>query len=153
MMPPETLTGVDVTVIAKAVQRNERKHGQCHPAQLVETARSERSPLHPLFTWDDTVAAGQWRTHQARLVINRIRVVVDEEAKKVAPMFVHVSTVTDEGVANGYMTAQKALASPARDQVLRDAVSQLAGLRRRYESLTELAPVWQALDELEQIAV
>jgi hypothetical protein len=150
-MTPEKINGVKTVTIANAVKRIERKHGVCAPGMLVEAARSERSPLHPLFEWDDTKAASDWRTHQARMVISKIRVVVEEQETPV-PAFVHVRQITDEGVSEGYMSTARAMAGPTRDAVIRDALSQLQGLRRRYESLSELAPVWQALDELEQVA-
>lgn len=150
-MSPEKINGVKTAVISNAVKRIERKHGACPPGLLVEAARSDRSPLHRLFEWDDNKAASDWRTHQARLIINKIRVVVDEERPAV-PAFVHVREITEDGVIEGYMSTARVMASPARDGVLRDALSQLQGLRRRYEALSELAPVWEALDELERVA-
>jgi hypothetical protein len=147
-MTPKSIQGVPTETIAKAVMRLERKHGECSPRMLVDAARPERSPLHSLFEWDDTEAADRWRAHQARQVINSIRVVVDGQAEPI-PAFVHVRRVTPDGTREGYMSTARALAGPTREGVVRDALAQLNGLRRRYQQLSELALLWAALDELQ----
>lgn len=148
-MSEQTINGVAASAIVRVVQRIEEKHGVCHPSMLVEAAKRKDSPIHNLFDWDDTEAARHWRTHQARNVINKIRVVVEGRDEPV-PAFVHVSQVTDSGVVEGYMTTTRALAGPTREGVVRDALSHLKGCRRRWEQLSELAPIWAALDQIEE---
>lgn len=150
-MTEQIINGVPAPVIQREVEKIERKHGVCHPEMLVKAAAKEASPLHTLFEWDDSQAARDWRVHQARNVINRIRVVVEDQVTN-RPAFVHVTRVTPDGVANGYMTTHRALAGDTREQVLRDALGVLDGARRRYESLTELSPVWDALDQIREAA-
>ena len=42
------------------------------PEQIVEAAKNEKSELHKCFTWDDTVAAENWRKHQARVLVAQL---------------------------------------------------------------------------------
>jgi hypothetical protein len=151
-MEDRRINGVDVSVIKSAVEDIERRDGLCHPAALVAAAKAKRSPLHPLFTWDDSEAAGNWRTHEARRVINRIEV-IRTDTETPMPAFVHVRRVTEDGVQDGYMSTVKALASDHRDAVISDVAKQLAGLRARYKHLTEFQDVWEAVDEAIEMGV
>jgi len=57
----------------------ETSRGKLDPAQLIEAARDENSPLHSCFEWDDSAAAAQWRMEQARELIRRVRIEVTVE--------------------------------------------------------------------------
>ena len=146
-MPEQVIGGVAAALIQREVEKIENKHGVCHPAMLVKAAAKEDSPLHGLFEWDDGEAAKAYRVEQARRVIRTLRVVVENRITA-RPAFVHVTKITPSGVANGYMTTHRALEGDTREQVLKDALGVLEGARRRYAALTELAPVWDALDQL-----
>jgi hypothetical protein len=148
-MAEQTINGISAALIQRTVEKLEREHGVCHPAMLVKAARPKRSPLHDLFTWDDADAAERWRIEQARRVIRTIRVIHGNQPE-VAPAFVHVTRVTDEGVQDGYMSTVRALAGDTRDGVLRDALAQLNGLRRRYQQLSELQTVWDAIEDVDR---
>lgn len=144
-MDDRRIRGIDVEVIRATVERIEQRDGLCHPAALVEAAKPKRSPVHDLFTWDDTQAAANWRTHEARRTINQIRIVPAEDEAPI-PAFVHVTRLTESGVENGYMSTVRALSSEHRDAVIADVAKQLAGLRDRYKHLSEFQPVWDAVD-------
>ena len=53
---------------------HERCGGDLQASAVVEDARDEASPLHPLFEWDDAKAAEQQRLDRAREVIRTVRV-------------------------------------------------------------------------------
>lgn len=53
----------------------ERSH-RLTPSAVVEAARDAASPLHPLFEWDDDLAAEAYRLDQARAVIRTVLVTV-----------------------------------------------------------------------------
>src|SRR6185312_14777927 len=48
--------------------------GQMTDATIVEVARSENSPLHPYFEWNDQKAAHYYRIGQAQEMVREIRV-------------------------------------------------------------------------------
>lgn len=141
---------VDAQLVGETVERlTQRNGGVCPPGALVDEARPDDSPLHPMFEWDDEHAAESWRRQQARLVINNIRVVI-EESESQPPAFHHVKVVDSEGqVREGYADTFTVVSNnDMHRQVLAEAKAQLRGFRRRYESLSELAPVWRVLDPI-----
>ena len=46
---------------------------------IVEQAKKKKSELHEFFEWDDTKAAEQWRIQQARILINEVKVLSNQE--------------------------------------------------------------------------
>jgi len=49
------------------------------PENIVNEAEDEKSPGHKYFTWDDYKAAHYWRLQEARLLINSIVTVAEDE--------------------------------------------------------------------------
>lgn len=67
-----------------------RNNGRLEPSAVVDDARSEDSPLHELFEWDDSAAAERFREHQARNIIASVRVVIETQERNVrVPAYVH----------------------------------------------------------------
>lgn len=122
--------------------------GVIRPADVVEAARDESSPLHDLFQWDDSEAAHQYRLLQARKVL-QVYVVVDEAKGENVRAF--VSLTTDRtNAGGGYRAMAEVLSDDAlREQLLQDAFVQFKNMRMKYKSLQQLAKVWDAIDEAE----
>lgn len=141
---------VSAQIVGETVAAIEANEGACHPKRLVDEARPTDSPLHPLFTWDDVAAADSWRTHQARNIINDLTVTVQVQGQPIsAPAFVSVGRVPDDQV-QGYQGLTTILASAERtDTTLKAALTHLRGLQRRYQTIQQLASVWNALDAIE----
>jgi hypothetical protein len=142
---------VDPATVAKTILKVERSEGSCPPGRLVDVARDEQSPLHPLFTWEDNMAADRWRTHEARQVIGSlVEVVMVGDMKTARPAFVsvgHTEETAESG--SGYRSVSVVMSDgDFAQEALADALSRLNALRRRYAALSELAPVWAALDEI-----
>lgn len=136
------------SAVARIASRND---GVCHPEDLVAAARNETSQLHKLFTWDDTAAAGKWRTHEARMVINSLVVTItvnDQEVK--APAFCSVGGPGhSEQAEKGYRPVSVVVADPEfRQDALDDVMQKLQALRSRYAAIEALSPVWDALDKI-----
>ena len=133
-------------MVGRRVAQLEKQHGVCHPKLLVDDARPLTSPLHDLFEWDDQAAAESYRIDQARGVLQAIRVVFQEGDEPVMA-FVHVRL---EG-APGYVSIIRAMSDgEMREQVLGDALAALEALKRRYDGLRELQPVWQATRKVKE---
>lgn len=145
--------GVDPEVVGKTVESIASRDGHCAPATLVDEARPEDSPLHPLFTWDDTAAADSWRVHEARRVINSLVVRVERNGKEEdAPAFLSVGHRADtQALGEGYRTLAVVVGTPEmREEALDEALGRLRSYQRRYQMIGELGPVWEALDEIEE---
>jgi hypothetical protein len=144
---------VPATEVGKVIRKLERKHGECHPAMLVEEARSEDSPIHDVFgdLWDDAIAAERQRVEYARRIIRSVRIVKANRPQP-GPAFVHLRRMEEDEAHNGYVSTDRALSDPdMRERVLNDALRQLEGLEHRYRTLGELAPVWDAVQRVKRV--
>lgn len=148
-MSTTTTTASLADIVRQEVTRISRNGKRpCHPRELVDVARDETHPLHGSFEWNDSVAGEAYRIEQARRMIRRVVIIDNTDAP--APEFVHVTRVDRRGnPADGYVPTRVALSCDDRSGVLADAHSQLRGIKRRFASLTELADVWQAIDDLD----
>ncbi len=135
--------------IAIELKRLAEEHGGVlTPKAVVDAARSETSPLHRSFDWDDTEAAEKWRLLQAR---NLIRVVVAYEPVadgKTLPCRVFVSLTPDrEQEHGGYRVTSSVMSDPdQRRQLLHDARADMKRFTLKYRQLEELADVFAAMD-------
>jgi len=90
----------------EAIKALEDSRGRLTHEDVVSAARSESSPLHGYFNWNDTEAAHQHRLEQARDLIKRVKLVVVVEEK----MYRAVSYVRDprkEVGSAGYVSVVK----------------------------------------------
>lgn len=124
-------------------------NGRVPPEAVVEFARDENTALHNEFEWDDDEAAHQFRLEQARRIIRlNIEVIETPNGNVRMPMF--VSLVSDRKSGGGGYRALTDVMSNAemRAQLLQQAIDELQRVRRKYESLRELTPVFAALDRV-----
>jgi len=116
---------VTANVYGKEIERLMRKNrGELTSVEIVESARSRRSPLHKYFTWDDMEASQKYRVQEARNLISGIvEVVIIEEKKTEQRSFFNVRNVLKQQV---YVSLQEALDTPDyRQQLLDKIVSHL----------------------------
>ena len=116
--------------IKEALQQIENTEGMITASQVVRNAQDEHSPLHDLFTWDDTVAAHKWRIREARQLIRTVKIDVqmgNETIRTVA----YVKDVNVPNATEGYI----ALGSVKR----RDTTSLVASELKRIASLVHRA--------------
>lgn len=125
--------------------------GRLTPACVVFEARSEQSPLHGGFEWDDARAADAHRLNQARHLLRAIVVVRDDVETNTVPIRAFV-TVTDEQAEKPqtvYTSMEAALADPVkRAQILTRARKELQTWRERYHAIEEFADVFTVIDDV-----
>lgn len=133
--------GVSAQAVAKALGRLP----EITPAAVLEAAHEPKSPLHKLFTWDDSKAAREYRLWQARRVIGAIEVVyVDGPSEPVRYMQV---TERAGGGTTRYSTTHEVLSnSSQRNQLLLSALRDLVAFRSRYAVLSELSHFIPVID-------
>lgn len=120
---------------------------------IVEEARKKRSPLHNFFDWDDSVAAHKWRLQQARVLINEVKVVVEnEEYFAFENVSVIVSTNENEQeTAKLYLTRNEILSNKdLREQMLGRAWNALEYWRSQYGNYEVFSPVTRAIDKVKE---
>ena len=84
--------GVSGQVIGDELTNIYDQQGKLTAPLVVESARPEDAPLHPVFEWDDEVAGELWREHEARNLIKIVRVEKFEDSGEIvtAPVFYHI---------------------------------------------------------------
>lgn len=148
--------GLDPQAIGERLERL-AKHGGYTPADVVDDARSESSPLHPAFgdLWDLTPDEAMQRVleERAAYLSRHMRIVVirkDDDGASVSeqrPMTVSiVERASDE---RRYIPVVTALSdADYREQVLEEAYRYFWAGRERYKNISELARVFKVIDEV-----
>lgn len=123
----------------------ERAQGQLTTGAVVEAAKPKRSPLHGGFEWDDSLAAAEHRSYQARKMVNSLRIViVGEEAQEPQRLFLNVRY----SGGHAYSTVDHILSDEELYQsVLDDAVGALKAWQKRYKEIKELRKVHEAIGQ------
>jgi hypothetical protein len=116
---------------------------------IVEAAQPLDAPLHPVFEWDDSVAAEQYRLVQARQLVRSVVLVSQPERNEHGPTvraFVSLHRPEPERPqARIYKPILEALAVPdEREALLLGFQRELAALRQRYSALLEIDGVINA---------
>jgi hypothetical protein len=138
-------TAIQKPIAAELQTIAEKGNGALAPTYVVEWAyRHPDSALHQYFQWDDEVAGHGFRLLQARKLIGRVKVRLEEAPGR--PIRAYVSLLDDRG-GIGYRTTVMVLAdSEMRRALLRQALAEFRAWRARYKSLEELADIFAAAD-------
>ncbi len=136
---------IDAQAAGQRLATIHKRKGHLSAELVVNDAKSQRSPLHPAFEWDDPTAAHEHRLEQARNMLRSVVMLRDNgEDKRPIRAFVHVEAF-DEPV---YMDINVAMGDEAlRKHILARAWRELESWRQRYEELEELAAVFAAIDK------
>lgn len=131
------ITGIDAQVAGDVCNELEQQ-GKLDAQNLVDVSKPEDAPLHNAFEWRDDVAAEEYRKHQARNIINKL-VIVPEEVEHHEPVRAFFTIASTEGKYVGTPTIIKT--ESMRDELLKQAKTELAAFARKYNQLEELAGV------------
>lgn len=124
--------------------------GRLTPSDVLEAGSSDRSPLHRYFDWDEASAANAYRVSQAGDLMRAVVVEVDRGKQK-EPLIVRafVSVPHSENKRPVYTSVEDAMTDPVlREQVKRQAESELRSWRVRYQELTELGEIFAVIDRI-----
>lgn len=121
--------------------------GLLRPTDVVAFAKKHKeSALHTQFKWNVREAAEAHWIEQARRVI-RIHVLVEPSIEEEFKVFV---SLEDDRVNDGGYRLTTAVMSEAqrRSRLLHQALKELKIWREKYNALTELAKIFEALDDV-----
>lgn len=142
--------GADPNVVGKILEQIEDRNGIVTREALLIEASGKDSPIHDLFTWNDTEAAQKYRLMQAGDIIRHISVVITESADKPVRAFVNVNVDESSQVDGWYMNTKKAMQDKeCRMIVLRRAKRELELFKAKYQMYKELEMIFKAIDRLE----
>jgi hypothetical protein len=81
---------IEADVVGNELDRIYEKHGALRPTDVVDEAKPDDAPLHPVFEWNDEVAGQNWRVHTARNLIRSVHVI--NENKEPSAVYVNIQT-------------------------------------------------------------
>ena len=111
---------------------------------LLEANKPKSAPLHADYEWDNKKAAEEWRLHQSRHFINSLSIVTTVKEKETP---VRAFFITTE--ANKYEPITAIVREENKyNSLLSTALSELKAFERKYNTLTELTPVFEAISEV-----
>jgi len=116
---------------------------------VVEHARSETSPIHGFFEWDDAIAGLKFRITQARHYLNHIRVI--PAPKKDPIRAFHVVTHVDHNKKEyqAYTPLATVISHPEMmKEVIANARKELEGWRQRYNQYKDLHTAVVEIDKI-----
>jgi hypothetical protein len=121
-----------------------RRHGNVLKAEdVVDFARDPRTALHSRFTWDDTLAAHQYRLEQARALIRIVVTVIPGHNREFRVFASMQADRVEQG--GGYRYMVSILGNKAkRQRFLAEALAEFDRWKEKYEALEELAEVFSA---------
>lgn len=134
--------GVEAQIVGKELERIQKTHGVTTAKAVVDEARPDKAPLHPIFEWRDSVAAESYRQWQARKLIKSVTVIEQRDGKDMqVPVYVHVPASAPVEQADN-ATAEKPAQSgyqPVSVVVQRPDMyaSALAELSRKFSAARE----------------
>jgi hypothetical protein len=140
----------EIKTVVRELERIETREGIITAESVLKAATPATSPLHSYFDWNNTTAAEKYRLWQARMLIRSVSVVYESNGKdKYNRGFVNLNVTTDEGVERGYIGVARAMNDvEMRQQLLEQARQEAIDWRNRYRNLTELAAVFDAIDNM-----
>ena len=115
-------------------------------------AENTESPLNKFFTQAQKDKAYKWDLHTARVIMNSLRIVYVNESGDQDTKYAMMSVRReDDKRKRDYQHMDTIeLDETARTRVLNDVVSELRAIRRKYNYLRALTPLFVAIEEIEE---
>ena len=113
------------------------------PQTVLDANRAENTPLHNEFEWDDDIAAENYRLHQAGQLIRMLCVKPTTETKDNTPIRAYIR-MEDSYENIGVVVSVK----EKRELMLERAKNELRAFKAKYNTLKELKPVFDAIEEV-----
>ena len=133
--------------IAGEVCAELEERGELNAQNLVDVSRPEDAPLHDEFEWDDDVAAELYRKTQAGSIIRHLA--VNTESKAPVRAFFNLKIRS-----NQFESIQAIIREEDKySKLLKQALNELEAFQRKYQILTELQEIFEAITVVKQKSV
>lgn len=127
----------DAQTVGEELERIRQRDGSITVDAALEEARSVHSPLHSLCTWDDDLAAENWRRDEMRRAIRSIKVITPEREEYRA--FVHCAN-PDPTTQGYYQRVEVAVQNiDEYELVFKSAASRIGEAQRAMAELRRVA--------------
>ena len=121
------------------------KSGGLTAKRLVDESRPEDAPLHKEFEWNDATAAEAYREEQARYIIRSLIVQPETTKNEVVRAFFPMAE-------HKVFESLPVIMSDAKktNTLLDMAMRELKAFELKYSTLSQLAPVFEAIKAIEK---
>lgn len=116
------------------------------PENLVDVSRPEDAPLHSEFEWNDELAAEEYRRVQARLLISNLSIVIEEQKQEPIRAFFSLQNGFRKNSGTYESTITIMSDDIKREKLLENAKKELEAFKKKYQLLSELADVFEAIN-------
>ena len=146
---------VDPQAAGEYLMELSRQNGGFTADELVEAARDPNNVLHNAFEWNDTEAAFQYRKWQGRELAGSVMLVWEDRTIAPTRAFVNITVSSQPPIQKNlsvrlYMRLEQALSEgETRIQLLEKALKDADAWMARYNTLTELARVFDSILEMQ----
>ncbi len=137
---------VNAEIVGAELERIRRLNNETLTPEDVLTAAERRgSPLHPLFTWDDSEAARKYRLTEARRIVQGI--LIEHPRRDREPLIAYLSVRTEER-GRCYKESRVVMNDDELEQQARQECQQMIDAwRRRYSRLEQIKKALDAFEE------
>lgn len=141
--------GADPNKVGKELEKIEKRDGEITKAAVVEAARPEGNLMHNLFTWDNDVAGEKWREYQAGQIIHALVIVPEGHSETKGRAFLNIEYGSQPGQKGRFINTVSALTNEdTKSIVLGNALNELEAFKTKYQTLDELAEIFDAIDNV-----
>lgn len=132
----------------------EGNHGILNPRQVLDEARRPDHALHAYFEWDDGAAGEAYRLLQVGALVRRVKLTIihtDQTTREVTikAARAYQSRPSQRHAEGGYEPLDALLRDDdKRGELIAQVLRELNAHRRRYAALSELQPIWTAVDDV-----
>lgn len=116
------------------------------PENLVDASRPEDAPLHQEFEWNDELAAEEYRKTQARLLISNLSIVIEEQKQEPVRAFFSLQHGFHKNSGLYESTITILGDDLKREKLLETAKKEMEAFKKKYQMLSELANVFEAIN-------
>lgn len=122
--------GIDPDEAIKELERIESIYGALTPDNILKESQDEDAILHPLFQWEDDLAAHAYRVQQARFILNNIHIkTIKDGSVSMIPVYEVVTIDNERRYKNIQIMTQSDV-----DQVRKATLKDLSWIKAKLEA-------------------
>ena len=111
---------------------------------LVDISEPKEAPLHNAFEWNNKIAGNEWRKYQARNLIHSLEIV--QEEREPTKAYFNLER-TEAQYTNINVILQN---EDSYQKMMENALRELQAFKRKYQKLSELQPLFDVINQLEE---
>lgn len=139
---------ISADTVGKEFEKIESEYGEVTSENVLASAKSEDSPIHNIFEWDDAVAGHKYRLHQATVLICNLSREVETQEEKTITVRAYYDVAENDSKGK-FINVESAFKNvDTREIVLKRALQELEAFKAKYNNLKELESVFEVINDL-----